>query len=152
MNFKLSTWLLVALAGGAFATGCGSSSNSTSSSQSTPAAGATSSATPGSSPAGSATPGSANGSTAPATPLTPAQAKQAVSTCKHGVQSQSAIPSGAKSKLEKTCEKAASGDPNALRKVAQEACIELINASHLPSGAIKQRALALCNVNTSVGP
>jgi hypothetical protein len=145
MNLKLSTWLLVALAGGAFATGCGSSSNSTSSSQSTPGAAATSSA-----PAGSATPGAA-GSTAPATPLTPAQAKQAVSTCKHGVQSQSAIPSGAKSKLEKTCEKAASGNPNALRKVAEEACIELINASHLPSGAVKQRALALCKVNTSVG-
>lgn len=146
MNLKLSTWLLLALAGGAFATGCGSSNNSTSSSQSTPGAAATSSASPG-----SATPGSAKGSTAPATPLTPAQAKQAVSTCKHGVQSQSAIPSSAKAKLEKTCEKAASGDPSALRKVAEEACIELINASHLPSGAIKQRALDLCKVNTSVG-
>jgi hypothetical protein len=128
MILKLSTWLVVALAGGALLAACGSSSTSTTTST-----------------AGATTPGLAT------TPLTPAQAQQAVSTCKHGVHSDAAIPAGAKAKLEKTCEKAASGDLSALRLVAQEACIELINASHIPAGVARDRATALCKVNTTVG-
>lgn len=140
MTLKLSTWLLVALAGGAFLAGCGSSSNSTSSSQSTPTAAAT-------------TGSGAAPTTAPAvTPLTPAQAKQAVATCKHSVQGQSAIPTSVKGTLEKTCQKAASsGSAAALRQVAEEACVALVSASHLPAGVIKERALAACKVNSSVG-
>ena len=152
MNLKLSTWLLVALAGGAFAAGCGSSSkssNSTSGSQT----GTTRATTPvGPTAPGeeSITPGSTTTAPAP-THFTPAQVKQAVSTCKHGVQADPAIPASAKAKLERTCEKVSSGNLNALRQVAQEACVELVNASHLPSGAAKQRALAVCKVNSTVG-
>jgi hypothetical protein len=127
MILKLSTWLVVALAGGALLAGCGSSTSTTTST------------------AGATTPGPAT------TPLTPAQAQQAVSTCKHGVNSDAAIPASAKARLEKTCEKAASGDLSALRLVAQEACIELVNASHIPAGAARDRATALCKVNTTVG-
>jgi hypothetical protein len=131
MTSKLSTWLLLALAGGAFVAGCGSSSNSTSSSQSTPTVTTTA---------------------PPVTPLTPAQAKKAVSSCKGAIQRQSTIPKSARGTLEKTCEKAASsGSPAALGQVAEEACVDLINASHLPSGVIKDRALATCKVNSSVG-
>ena len=131
MTSKLSTWLLVALAGGAFIAGCGSSSTSTSTTQSTPA-----------------TTGPATGTS----PLTPEQAKQAASTCKSGVQKESAIPHSVKGKLEKTCEKvASSGTANALRQVAQEACIQLVDASHIPAGAAKERALSVCKVNTTVG-
>jgi hypothetical protein len=142
MTLKLSTWLLVALAGGALLAGCGSSSSSTtSSSQSTPTAAATTGVTTGSSAA----------STPAVTPLTPAQAKKAVSSCKHSVRAESAIPTSAKAPLEKTCEKAASsGTAAALRDVAEEACVDLVNASHLPAGVIKERALATCKVNTSV--
>jgi len=77
MTSKLSTWLLAALAGGVLVAGCGSSSTSTTTTQS-------------------------GGSTAATTasPLTPAQAKQAASTCKQGIQKESAIPSSAKGKLE----------------------------------------------------
>lgn len=137
MTLKLSTWLLVALAGGAFVAGCGSNSSSTSSSQSTP----TGAVTTGS---GTATPA--------VTALTPAQAKKAVSSCKHSVQGEKAIPTSVKGTLEKTCEKAASsGTAAALRRVAEEACAALVNASHLPAGVIRERALATCKVNTSVG-
>ena len=132
MTSKLSTWLLLALAGGAFVAGCGSSNNSTSSSQSTTTATTTA---------------------APAvTPLTPAQARKAVSACKSTVQRQSSIPKSARGTLEKTCENAASsGSAAALGKVAEEACVDLINASHLPGGVIRERALATCKVNSSVG-
>ncbi len=128
MTFKLSTWLLAALAGGALVAGCGSSSTSTSTTQS-------------------------GGSTATSTaPLTPAQAKQAAPTCKQGIQKESAIPQSAKAKLEQTCEKVGSGGAEAaLHQVAEEACVQLVDASHIPAGAARTRALSLCKVNTTVG-
>jgi len=147
MILKLSTLLLVALAGGAFLAGCGSSSSSTSTTNSP--SGTSTQATSAGTGAGT---GAGTSSTQATSPLTPAQAKQAVSTCKHGVKADASIPAGTKPKLEKTCEKAASsGSAAALRKVAEEACIELITASHLPAGVIRERALATCKVNSSVG-
>ncbi len=47
-------------------------------------------------------------------------------------------------KLEAICEKAASGDVNAKREAAEEACQELVNGSSLPAGKAKNRALAAC--------
>jgi hypothetical protein len=126
MNLKVSTWLVVALAGGALAAGCGSSSKSRSQTKPT---------------VGVAVP----------SPLTPAQGLRAVATCKHGIQAQRNIPAGTKVKLEKICAKAASGSPTALRQAAQEACVELVNVSHVPAGAAKQRALALCDVDIGAG-
>ncbi len=128
MTFKLSTWLLAALAGGALVAGCGSSSTSTSTTQS-------------------------GGSTATSTaPLTPAEAQQAAATCKQGIQKESAIPQSAKAKLEQTCEKVGSGGAEAaLHQVAEEACVQLVDASHIPAGAARTRALSLCKVNTTVG-
>jgi hypothetical protein len=155
MTLKLSTWLPAAVAAGALLAGCGSSGNSTSTTtvQGTPTAATTSPATTSAGSSAPSTTSTGTTATTPAvTPLPPAQAKQAVSTCKHSVQSESAIPTSAKGKLEKTCEKAASsGSAAALRKVAEEACVELITASHLPAGVIREKALATCKVNSSVG-
>ncbi len=129
MTSKLSTWLLAALAGGALVAGCGSSSTSTSTTQS----------------------GGSGTATTPA-PLTPEQAKQAASTCKKGIQKESAIPQSAKAKLEQTCEKVGTGGAEAaLRQVAEEACVQLVNASHIPAGAARTRALSVCKVNSTVG-
>ena len=111
---KLSTWLVVALAGGALVAGCGSSSNSTSSSQTT--------ATAAKGPTG----------------------QQAVELCKHSIQAQTAISASAKAKLEKACAKAASGTQAALQEVAKQECVELVNASHLPAGPARERALSVC--------
>ncbi len=129
MTVKLSTWLVVALAGGAILAGCGSSNSA--SSQTTPTASSQTSAT-----------STATGPVA----LTPAQAQQAVATCKRGIQAQSGISASAKAQLEKTCEKAASGNPAALQSVAREVCVGLVNASHIPAGAARERALAICAV------
>ena len=124
MNLKLSTWLVVALAGGVLLAGCGSSSKST---------------------AGSQTTSTASTVTGPAA-LTPVQAQQAVATCKRSIQAQSGISASIKAQLAKTCEKAATGSPADLQKVAQEVCVELVNASHIPAGAARERALAICKV------
>ncbi len=129
MTFKLSTWLLAALAGGALIAGCGSSSTTTTTTQT----------------------GGSTAATSPA-PLSPEQAKQAATTCKQGIQKESAIPQSAKAKLEQTCEKVGSGGSEAaLRQVAQEACVQLVNASHIPAGAARTRALSVCSVNSTVG-
>jgi len=127
MTSKLSTWLLAALAGGALVAGCGSSSTSTS------------------------TTGSGGTTATSAAPLTPAQAKQAATTCKQGIQKESAIPQSAKAKLEQTCEKVGTGGAEAaLHQVAEEACVQLVKASHIPEGAARTRALSVCKVNTTV--
>lgn len=133
MTLKLSTWLLVGLTGGALLAGCGNSSSTTTSTTPTVTVSKT-----------TTTPGTTTSTT---TVLTPAQAKQAAATCKKGVQAQSSIPSSAKPKLEKTCEKAATGDTAALHKVARELCVQLVNASHIPAGAAREHALSVCNVN-----
>jgi hypothetical protein len=138
---KLSTWLLVALAGGAFVAGCGSSNNSTSSSQAT--------STPATT---SPTPAGATSTPTPSGPRTPAgeashpTPAQAVASCKQSIQAQPTISASAKSKLAGLCAKAAGGDRTALHKVAQEVCIELVNSSQIPAGASRERALAVCKM------
>jgi ABC-type phosphate transport system substrate-binding protein len=124
---KLSTLLLLALAGGALLAGCGSSSSSSSSS-STPTASTSST-------------GTAGGSSSPAVAA-------AVAACKSGIQSASTLSASTKSKLEGICAKAANGDTDAVRKAAQELCTEVINSSPLPSGSAKEQAIAACKAKT----
>jgi hypothetical protein len=120
MMHKLSTLLVAALAGGVLAAaGCGGS-------------GSTSTTT------------STQTNTKPP-PLTPAQAAQAQASCKQRVQAQPSLSASAKAKLEQICNQVASTDPAAIRKATQEACIALLEASHVPAGAARERALALCH-------
>jgi hypothetical protein len=70
---------------------------------------------------------------------------QSAASCKQSIQAQRTFSTSARSKLEAICEKAASGDPNALHEVAQAACVELVNAAHVPP-AYRERALAYCKV------
>jgi hypothetical protein len=132
MNLRPFTWLLAALIAGALLAGCGSSSSTTSSATpattSTPAAATTTSSTP----------------SATTTPIGGAAGAAAVAACKQAVQAQTTLPAGAKSKLEAICAKAASGDQAAVRKVAQEVCEEVVNASAVPAGAAREQALAAC--------
>jgi hypothetical protein len=133
MMRTLTTWLIVTLAGTALVTGCGSSSTTTSGSQA-PAPSTQSTGT-----------GSATGTS---TATSPAEQKksgaQAVASCKSAIHSESSIPASAKTKLEGICEKASGGSKEELQKVAHEECIALVDATPLPNGAAKQRALAIC--------
>jgi hypothetical protein len=144
--------LLTALAAAVLLAGCGSSSSSSSSGSS-----AATSSTPATSSTGqtgstattpTATTGSTSKTPAPAgttgsTSKTPAPAS-VIASCKHGVQSLPHLRQSTKERLEKICEKAASSDVAAKRKAAVEACQELVNASPLPAGKQRDRALAAC--------
>ena len=112
---KLCTWLVIGLAGGALVAGCGSSSTSTQTSVATTPA-------PRKLPTG----------------------RQAVELCQHGIRTQPSISASAKTKLEKTCQKTASGSQAALQEVVKAVCVELVNSLHVPSGAAKERALSVC--------
>jgi hypothetical protein len=67
-----------------------------------------------------------------------------VADCKRGIRRLPHLKQSTTEKLEKICEKAASRDVDAKRKAAEEACRELVNASPLPAGEARDRALAAC--------
>jgi hypothetical protein len=115
-----SKWLVVVLASGVFVAGCGSSSSSSS----------------------STTSGSTG--TSSITVPTGAGVAQAIASCKSVVQKAPTLSSTTKAKIEGICEKAGT-DPAAARTAAKEVCVEVVNASPIPSGSIKEKALAACN-------
>jgi hypothetical protein len=139
MARRLNAALLFLLAAAALLAGCGSSSSSSGSSgssaatSSTPSTGSTSSSQTGS-----------TASTPTSTSSNPAGGASAVASCKRGIQSLPHLQQSTKERLETICEKAASGDVEAKRKAAEEACRELVNASPLPAGEAKERALSAC--------
>jgi hypothetical protein len=150
MARSLPASLLPALAAAVLLAGCGSSSSSSSSSGSSAATSST--AATGQTGSTATTPTATTGSTSkvPAptgktgsTSKTPAPAS-VIASCKHGVQSLPHLRQSTKERLEKICEKAASSDAVAKRKAAVEACQELVNASPLPAGKQRDRALAAC--------
>jgi len=116
----LSTWLLVSLVAVSMLAGCGSSSGS-----------------------GGTSKGSGTG-TGSGAPKPPAVAS-AVASCKQGVQRWPSLPPNTRAKLYQICEKAGSGDKEAVRRATVEGCRALVNASPLPNGPAKRRALAGCN-------
>lgn len=139
---RLPSFLPILLAAVALFAGCGSSSGSSSSSAAGTATG--SAATPTSSTASTPTSTASTSSTATSATPSPPTGATAVSSCKRGVQSLPHLKQSTKERLETICERAASGDLAAKRKAAEEACRELVNASPLPAGEAKDRALAAC--------
>jgi hypothetical protein len=119
---KLSIWLLVTVAAGAFLAGCGSSSSTSGSSTNPTATSASSGATGGAVPA-----------------VTP---KQEVERCKQTVQKLPTLSASAKGKLATSCEKAGSGTA-AHSKLVHEVCFEL--AARLPSATARARAQKICS-------
>lgn len=133
--------------------GCGSSSSSSSSTGSGAVTGtisgtvsqtsSSSTAPPATSTSPTTTTGTSATTGSSASP-TPPSAANAVASCKRGVQSLPHLKQSIRKRLETICEKAAAGDVKAKRKAAQEACRELVNASPLPAGEARDRALAAC--------
>jgi len=121
----LFTWLSIPLAAGVLLAGCGSSSSSsTGASTSSTAARSTTSSTTGS-------------TTSPATAA-------AVESCRRGAKAIPTLSSSTRIKIETICDKAASGNPAAVRTAAREVCEEIVKASPLPEGSAKQHAIAGC--------
>lgn len=109
--------------------GCGSSSSSSGNTPTTSGSTATS---------------ASSSSTAATSPAKVPASAAAIAKCKQGANVLPTLPQATKSKLEAICEKAASGDRNAVRTAAREACEEIVKASPLPAGAIRDRALSKC--------
>jgi hypothetical protein len=122
-----SKWLVVVLASGVLVAGCGSSSSSSSSS----------------SPSGSTSSTPATGTTSSTSAPNGAGVAQAVAACKSAVQKAPTLSASAKAKIEGICDKVAT-DPSAARTAAKEVCVEIVNSSPIPSGALKEKALAGC--------
>lgn len=138
MPTKLGLSAIVALALAVFAVGCGGSSNN--SGNSTPSS--TPATTPSTTPAADTTSTSSGGSGGGAASASP-QVQAAVTACKNSVDSNPQVPASVKGDLEGICEKAASGDPAAVRKATKEVCLKIVEAT-VPDSA-KDQAKAACN-------
>jgi hypothetical protein len=68
----------------------------------------------------------------------------AVASCRRGLQAAGHVDPSTRRKLEAICRHATDSNPQAKRKAAQEACRVLVQASPLPPGTSRERALATC--------
>jgi hypothetical protein len=87
---------------------------------------------------------SSGGTPSPSDP----RVKQAVASCKQSVSNAPKLSSSVKSKLDKICEKAGSGDADAVRKASKEVCVQIVKES-APAGSARDQALAACKQTTS---
>ena len=123
MSRKLYLLFVVVLASGLIAAGCGDDDDD---------GGGGSSATPsGSTQAG--------GGAASANP----NVKQAVESCKRAVDQSPQISASAKNDLKDICDKAASGDAEAVKKASRDVCIEIAKDT-VPSGPSQDQAVDAC--------
>jgi predicted lipid-binding transport protein (Tim44 family) len=137
-----SKWLVVVVIGSVFIAGCGSSSSSSSTSSQSSSPAATTAATTSSTPA-STTGTTSTPSTIP-NPASSAGLADAVAECRSVIKEAPTLGASTKAKVEAICNKAADGDLAGARAAAKEVCEEVINASPIPAGAIKEHALAAC--------
>ncbi|HEV3046969.1 MAG TPA: hypothetical protein VGY13_06365 [Solirubrobacteraceae bacterium] len=147
MTAPRSTSLALALACAALLAGCGSGGSNTTgttgSTASTQGSTSTASSTSTSAPTTSSAPNSTT-STQPTTPaLGASAAAQYASVCKAIIKSAPSLSATVKGKVEGICAKAAKGDEAGARAAAKEVCVEVIDASPIPTAA-KRRALAEC--------
>lgn len=157
MMRKLSTWLVVASAGGLLVGGCGS--GSTTSTQTVPAAATTSPTTATNGAAAATSPTTATKARALGAGATHAKpepkAQQGLAACKRTINAERTLPASAKRKLvAELCERFArttsqTSPPETGRVIplsnAARVCLERV--SQLPAGAARLRALAACKAN-----
>jgi hypothetical protein len=140
--------LVAVLLCGALVAGCGSSSSSTTSSTAATTTAKISSAaatTPPTTPKSSTS--TATTTSTPSLPTAAAVgtagAAEYAAVCKSIIQRDPTLPGNLKGKLEGICAKAASGNLAGARAAAKQVCVEVVNASPLPT-AEKEKTLAEC--------
>jgi len=72
------------------------------------------------------------------------QVQQAVEACKQQIEAQPGISDDVKSDLSEVCEKAASGDEQAVRDATKEVCTKLVE-ENVPEGPARDQALTACD-------
>ena len=96
----------------------------------------------GGTPASSTTSSSSSGSTS-----SNPQVQAAVAACKSSIDNNPAVKANIKSDLEGICDKAASGDADAVKKATKEVCTKIVESS-VPAGSAQDQAKAACNTAT----
>jgi hypothetical protein len=70
-------------------------------------------------------------------------AKQAVENCKRAVEQSPQISASAKNDLKDICDKAASGDAEAVRKASRDVCVKVAKDT-VPAGPSQDQAVSAC--------
>lgn len=81
------------------------------------------------------------------TPAVPANAEEAVETCKQSIDAQTQVSEDVRNDLKEVCEKAASGDEQDIKDATREVCTKLIEES-VPEGPARDQALETCKTAT----
>src|SRR5205085_6583220 len=68
--------------------------------------------------------------------------------CKSTIDANSQLSRSEKNDLKDVCDKAASGDADAVRKAARNVCVKIVKDT-VPSGAAQTQAVSLCKSSTS---
>jgi hypothetical protein len=133
MKLRLVLVVIGLLVAGSIVAGCGGDDNNNGDS----GGGGTTAATTTDTGGGDSGGGSGGGAANP-------QIQQAVESCKQQINAQPGISADVKADLNKICEKAASGDEQAVRDATKEVCTKLVEAN-VPSGPARDQALSACD-------
>jgi Spy/CpxP family protein refolding chaperone len=135
MRIRLVLVVIALLVAGVVVVGCGSDDNNDSST----AAQTQSTDTGGGSSGGDKSTDTSGGGNA-----SNPQVQQAVDACKQQIAAQPGISDSVKKDLTTICEKAASGDEQAVRDATKQVCTKLVEAN-VPSGPARDQALTACD-------
>jgi hypothetical protein len=72
------------------------------------------------------------------------QVQQAIEACKQQIDAQPGLDAPLKEDLKQICEKAATGDEQAVRDASKEVCTKIVEAN-VPDGPAREQALAACD-------
>ena len=137
MKLRLVIVAIALLVAGALVAGCGDDDNDSGGSDT--AATQPETETGGGS-GGETTEESGGGGANPSNP----QVQQAVDACKQQIEAQPGISDDVKADLSDICEKAASGDEQAVRDATKEVCTKLVE-ENVPEGPAREQALQACD-------
>ena len=78
----------------------------------------------------------------------PDNAEDAVERCKQGIQDQPQLSDDLKADLEEICEKAASGDEQAVKEATRDVCVKIIEETVPEDNPAREQALETCKTST----
>jgi hypothetical protein len=138
MTKRVCTLAVLAAVGGALVSGCGSSRSTSPSTIGRTTAPAGTRTPDGSNPPAGTIGGSTTGISLASDP----RVLTAIARCKASIRAVTTLPADARSKLERLCDQAASGDVSSLEKASAQVCQDIVKET-VPSAA-QARAFAAC--------
>jgi hypothetical protein len=88
--------------------------------------------------------GDSNGGSSSSNP----KVQQAVDSCKQSVDQAQSLSAGVKKDLKDLCEKAGSGDENAVRKASEDVCVKIVEET-IPAGDARDQSVKACKQSSS---